>query len=269
MQVIGLCRFSYPAIGGFQVDFDDFQAKLDYLYAPARLNERFATFEAITLPPLRAQTDPNFIFVVVIGETLPDTYRDRLESLLADIPQAVIQTHAPAQHRPVMKKIINSVRTHDGAPCLQFRMDDDDAVAVDFVQRLRSVANDVQTLAARQDLLAIDFNRGFIVQPGPEGIAALETAAPYHTAGLAMMVSPTSRLTVMNFAHHKLAERMTTVTLTDTVMMLRGHNAYNDSRQGPSAKPHKLTLMDDAGEAMLRARFNIDADTVRSAFSAL
>ena len=70
--MIGLCRFSYPAIGGFQVDFDDFQEKLDYLYAPTRMNERFATFETITLPPLQAQTDPGFTFVVVIGESLPD-----------------------------------------------------------------------------------------------------------------------------------------------------------------------------------------------------
>lgn len=269
MQVIGLCRFSYPAIGGFQIDFDSFQSKLDYLYAPARLNERFATFETITLPSLRAQTDPDFTLVVVIGETLPDTYRNRLESLLEDVPQAVIQTHAPAQHRPIMKKIINSVRTDHSTPCLQFRMDDDDAVAVDFVQRLRHVARDVQALVARKDLLAIDFNRGFIVQPGPKGIAAAKTTIPYQTAGLAMMVPPASRLTVMNFAHHKLAERMTTVTLTDSVMMLRGHNAFNDSRQGRSARQHELTLMDETDEALMRERFNIDCDAVRAAFSAL
>lgn len=269
MQVIGLCRFSYPAIGGFQIDFDDPQKKRDYLYAPARLNERFATFETITLPPLRAQTDPDFKLVIVIGDTLPGAYRDRLNALVADMPQALIQSHPPAQHRPVMKQIINSVRADDGAPCLQFRMDDDDAVAVDFVARLRAAADDVRPLAARSDLLAIDFNRGFIVQPGPHGIAATETCAPYQTAGLAMMVSPKSRLTVMNFAHHKLAERMTTVTFTDSVMMLRGHNAYNDSRQGPSATPHRLTLMDATGEALLRDRFDIDADAVRAAFSAL
>lgn len=269
MQVIGLCRFSYPAIGGFQVDFDDFQDKLDYLYAPARMQERFATFETITLPPLRAQTDPDFTLIVVVGDSLPDAYRSRLDALLADMPQAVIQSHAPEQHRPVMKRIINSVRRDDGAPCLQFRMDDDDAVSVDFVERLRDVAVGIKGLAAQRDLLAIDFNRGFIVRPGADGIAALETAAPYHTAALAMMVAPTSRQTIMNFAHHKLGERMTTVTLTDSIMMLRGHNDYNDSRQGPSAKPHKLTPLDQKGEALLKERFNIDCDAVRAAFSAL
>lgn len=269
MQVIGLCRFSYPAIGGFQVDFDDFQEKLDYLYAPARMEERFATFETITLPPLRAQTDPLFTLVVVIGDSLPAPYRDRLEALLADMPQAVIQTHPPAQHRPIMKKVINSVRFDDGLPCLQFRMDDDDAVAVDFVERLRQVAGDVKKLAAREDLLAIDFNRGYIIRPGADGVAALETTVPFQTAGLALMVSPNSRQTIMNFAHHKLGERMTCITITDRPMLLRGHNDYNDSRQGPAAKPHKLVLMDSEGEAVLADRFNIDADAVRAAFSAL
>ena len=269
MQVIGLCRFSYPAVGGFQVDFDDFGEKLAYLYAPARMEDRFATFETITLPPLRVQTDPDFTFVVVIGDSLPDPYRARLETLVADMPQAVIQSHLPQQHRPIMKRIINSIRREDASPCLQFRMDDDDAVAEDFVERLRQVATDVQDLGSRNTLLAIDFNRGFIVRPGAQGVAAVETAVPYQTAGLAMMVGPTSRQTIMNFAHHKLAEKMTTVTVTDSVMMLRGHNDYNDSRQGPSAKPHTLTLMDSEGEKILRERFSIDADAVRAAFSTL
>lgn len=269
MQVIGLCRFSYPAIGGFQVNFEDMADKQAYLYAPARMEERFATFETITLPPLRAQTDPDFTFVVVIGDSLPAPYRARLETLLADMPQAIIQAHPPKQHRPVMKHIINSVRQPGPDPCLQFRMDDDDAVAVDFVARLRRVASDMTELTARDPLLAIDFNRGFIVRPGPDGIEAAETAIPYQTAALAMMIAPGSRQSIMNFAHHKLAQRMTTLTLTDSIMLLRGHNDYNDSRQGPATRKHKLSLMDAEGEALLAERFAIDADAVRAAFSAL
>ena len=120
--------------------------ELHYLYAPARMEERFATFETMTLPPLRAQTDPDFTFVVVIGDSLPAQYRARLKAVLADMPQAVIQSHPPEQHRPVMKRIINSVRRMDNTPCLQFRMDDDDAVAVDFIARLREAAGDVRDL---------------------------------------------------------------------------------------------------------------------------
>ena len=45
MQVIGLCRFSYPGEGGFQVTHDSLRARMAHLYAPARMEERFATFE--------------------------------------------------------------------------------------------------------------------------------------------------------------------------------------------------------------------------------
>ena len=49
MQVIGLCRFSYPAIGGFQVEHADPAARSAYLYAPARMEERFRTFSKETI----------------------------------------------------------------------------------------------------------------------------------------------------------------------------------------------------------------------------
>ena len=171
MQVIGLCRFSYPALGGFQVDFASMEEKLAYLYAPDRMEERFRTFECLTLPPLRAQTDPDFIFLVLIGDTLPAAYRARLETLLRDLPQARLVVFPPKPHREIMKRVINKARSFDDAPCLQFRMDDDDAVAIDFVERLRDVATRLQPLAADRSLIAIDFNRGFLAEAGPEGLA--------------------------------------------------------------------------------------------------
>ena len=70
MQTIGLCRFSYPAISGFQIEHDTIEERRDYLYAPKRLNERFHLFETLTLPGLRAQTDQEFDFVIVVGDCL-------------------------------------------------------------------------------------------------------------------------------------------------------------------------------------------------------
>ena len=40
MQVIGLCRFSYPAIGGFQVEHDSIEERIAFLYAEKRLPAR-------------------------------------------------------------------------------------------------------------------------------------------------------------------------------------------------------------------------------------
>ena len=267
MQVIGLCRFSYPAEGGFQVDFSTMEEKLAYLYAPARMEERFRTFETLTLPPLRAQTDPNFDFIVLIGDSLPLAHRERLEGLLADIPQAKLFVFPPKPHRDIMKRIINKVRVFDGMPCLQFRMDDDDAVSIDFVERLRDVADRLAPLAEGRNLIAIDFNRGFLAEAHAGGLDVAETQTPYTTAALALYVSPESRQTIMNFAHNKLPQAMMTVTFTDEDMLVRGYNSYNDSRQGPHVSQPKLVTLDAEGEAYFKARFNIDVDAVRAAWA--
>ena len=268
MRVIGLCRFSYPAVGGFQVEHETREAREAYLYAPQRLEERFRTFETITLPPLRAQTDPDFTLLVVIGESLPTMYRDRLMALLQDVPQAIVQAYPPHRHRKIMQEAINSVRIVDGDPCLQFRMDDDDAVACSFVERLRAVARDVRALAQRHRHFAIDFNQGYIVRPGSDGIHAAPTKAPYSTAALAIAVTPQTDLTVMNFAHAKVSQNMPTVTLTGEDMLLRGHNDFNDSRQKPGVRQPKLVPLDSTGEMHFKTTYNIDSNQVRRVFSA-
>lgn len=267
MQVIGLCRFSWPGVGGFQVDHSTLQDRIDYLYAPKRLEERFRTFETITLPPLRAQTDPDFTFLIVIGESLPEQWQNRLQALVSTIPQAVILPLAPGRHRQAMQEAINTVRRFDNEPCLQFRMDDDDAVACSYVQRLREAAQDVRKLSRKHRFLAIDFNQGYIASPGPDGIRAMATNVPYTTAALALMLQPSEQRSVMNFAHFKLAQKMPTITFTGQDMLIRGHNDYNDSRQKPGIKPVSLTALSPTEESHFRTVFNIDADHVRRVFS--
>ncbi len=266
MQVIGLCRFSYPALGGFQVEHQSLEDRTAYLYAPERLEERFRTFEAFTLPALTAQTDPDFTFLIIVGDSLPEAYRARLDALLSDLPQAVVQAHPPGPHRQVMQEAINSVRRAKG-PSLQFRMDDDDAVAVTYVDKLREAARDVRGLLRNHRHIAIDFNQGFVARPGPDGIAATPTHQPYTTAALALMFRPEVPLTVMNFAHAKVGRRMPTVTFSGEDMLVRGHNDFNDSRQKDGVKPVKLTPLDATGEAHFRATYNIDADRVRALYA--
>ncbi len=238
-----------------------------FLYARPRMEERLATFETITLPPLRAQSDDDFTLLIVIGTSLPDEYRDRLAALVADMPQVVIQARPPGPHRAVMQEAINSVRRFEGDPCLQFRMDDDDAVARVYVERLREAAGGMRRLMKRHRHVAIDFNQGFIARPGPDGIAATPTQDPYTTPALALMFKPRVSLSVMNFAHAKLARKMPTLTLTGEDMMIRGHNDHNDSRQGKGIPAVRLTLLDATGEAHFRATYNIDADHVRRVFA--
>jgi len=266
MQVIGLCRFSYPAEGGFQVEHPSPADRAAYLYAPARMEERFRTFEAFTLPSLLAQTDPDFTFLVVIGEDLPAPWRPRLEALLAGLPQAVLMPRPPGPHRRVMQSAFNAVR-RAGAACLQFRLDDDDAVARGFVESLRAAARDCAGLLARERHVAFDFNQGFVARPGAAGIEAARVQEPFWTPALGMALAPGVPLSIMNFGHMKLPRAMPCVSFTGEDMFIRGHNDHNDSRQKKGVKRFALSPLDTAGEAHFRDTFGVDAAAVRRLYS--
>ena len=266
MQVIGLCRFSYPALGGFQVEHDSTGEREAFLYGATRMEERFRLFETVALPCLRAQTDQDFTFIVVIGESLPDAYRARLDDLLHGLPQARIVEQAPGRHREVMKQVLWAARADPDAPCLQFRHDDDDAVAVDFVAQLRADVRSCAGLLGRHHTIAFDYNRGYIAELGPDGIAATEHYRPFNTAALAMYIRGGRKLSIMNFAHHKIPQNMPAVSFTDRPMYVRTHNGFNDSRQA-RAKPVALAQLTPAEEAAFESRFAIRADAVRRAFA--
>lgn len=268
MQVIGLCRFSYLGLGGFQVDHDTLEQRAAFLYAPKRLEERFRTFQTMMLPPLKAQTDSDFTFLIMTGDSLPVAAYDRLMDLVADMPQVVVQKHPPEQHRKVMRKAINSVRLFDHDLCAQFRMDDDDAVACCYVEKLRQTVEDVRDMAQKHRHIAIDYNSGYIARPGPDGLQTAPVNNAYTTAALAIVFRREVSQTVMNFSHTKVGRAMPTVTFTGEDMLIRGHNDFNDSRQKAGVKPVELVLQNPEEEAHFKDVYNIDADEVRRVFSA-
>lgn len=260
MQVLGLCRFSYPAIGGFRVSHDDPAERARFLYHRPRLEERFRLFESFTLPSLQAQTDPDFTFVVVTGDDLPEWAHARLTGLLARLPQAVHRAFPPGVHRGVMQAAINGERDHHGPPSLQFRLDDDDAVSRHFVADIRTAARDVAGMLTTHRMLAIDFNHGHVARPTARGIEAAPVARSYWAPGLAMLTRAQNRLTVMNFNHSAIWKFMPTLTFNRPHSFVRGLGDSNDSQFHDGAG---LTLLDTAGEDLFRAEYGICADRVR------
>ncbi len=267
MQAIGLCRFSYPALGGYQVQHETIEDRMAYLFAKERLEERFRLFETVALPCLRAQTDPDFHLVILIGDAFPKQHEKRLEALINDVPQALIHKEPPRQHREVASDVLNQSRLDPSRPCLQFRYDDDDAVAVDFIEKLRQAAEDCAPLLKRHRSVAFDWNGGVAASFGADGIHVGAYQTPYFVAALGMYVRGNCNRTIMNFAHNKVHRHMPTVTHPDKTMFVRGLNAYNDSRQGNvAAIPVAPATPED--EAVFRDRFAIDAEHVRRVFSA-
>lgn len=267
MQAIGLCRFSYPALGGFQVEHETIEDRIAYLYEDARLEERFQLLETVALPCLRAQTDPDFTLIIVIGDQFPSHHAARLNALVADLPQALVHKEPPRNQREVMKEILNDARLNPSKPCLQFRYDDDDAVAVDFIEKLRKTAKQSADLLTGNKTVAFDWNRGHVAEFGADGIAAVEMFRQFYVASLGMYIRGNCPLTIMNFAHEKIPQFMPAISLSDPDMWVRSHNSSNDSRQKP-VKQIPVTPLNDDQLALFKRRFAIDVDHVKQVFSA-
>ena len=165
-----------------------------------------------------------------------------------------------------MKQVMNDARVEPSKPCLQFRYDDDDAIAVDFIAKMRQAADAAMPLLKQHRSVALDWNRGYIAEFGAKGIAAAEVYRPFNVAALGMYVKGNSPLTIMNFNHQKLPQFMPALSFPDPVMYVRSHNGFNDSRQG-FVKGVQVEPLSDEDEEVFRSRLAIDVQTVRRTFS--
>ena len=72
IQVLGLCRFSYPAnLDAFKTRHTTMDERKANLWSYSRMALRFFWFENVVLPCLQAQSDPDFTVLVLTGEDLP------------------------------------------------------------------------------------------------------------------------------------------------------------------------------------------------------
>ena len=100
IQVLGLCRFSVPSEGAFQVTHDSIEQRRAMLYDPARLDTRFIWFEQVLLPSIAKQKDPQFKLIILMGEDFPEPYRARMLAHIETVPQLCAE-FAPPLAAPV------------------------------------------------------------------------------------------------------------------------------------------------------------------------
>ncbi len=259
IQVLGLTRFSYPAnLEAFQTRHDSMAARRAALYAPERLALRFFWFEHVALPCLRAQSDPDFTHLVLIGEDFPKTYRDRMEAALEGLPQARLIARATANHRDVYREVMLAARDPEADVIAEYRLDDDDGVAVDFVARARSDFAHGAAIFAEHDKLAVDYQKGIVIAADAEGVTYVPRVTKYWAPGLVTYLPPGFDKCTMDFPHHRVWWRMPTLTFPDRVMYLRGAHATNDS-QIKLGEGMPFNLPPEKIPATLARRFNVDA----------
>ncbi|MDZ4136132.1 MAG: glycosyltransferase [Paracoccaceae bacterium] len=267
VQVLGLCRFSYLAEGGFKVQHDALADRRHLLYDPARLALRFLWFERICLPCWAAQTDPDFRLIVLTGTDFPKSWLERLFDVTAAIPQIKVVQEDPGPHRDVCRRVLRRNVDPAARVVAQFRHDDDDAVAVDYVARCRSdYRQKLRPLFRAHPLISVDYSRGMTLNAQAGEVEVLPQITHNLGVALTLYMPPEFPNSVMNFAHHRLAGAMPGVSFQDSVMYLRGRHGANDS--GDSARmgfPYPMPEPDQP--TILRERFGIDLPDFRAKIS--
>ncbi len=272
VQILGLCRWSYPsAPGAFQKDAKGgIDAIREALYDPVRLQLRLFYLEHVVLPSLRVQTDPDFTIVMLMGETLPDPARSKVLELISDIPQ-IKPVFAPEgrPHRDICRDVMVAERDMGVRAVAEFRLDDDDAVAVDFVERTRDFFYKVKGIYRNGGKLALDFNRGFILRTDLSGVKLTPVTTRYWTPGLVLYLRPQSDESLLHFNHAQMWKRIPMLSFPRVPMFLRGAHGENDS--SVSYKPHnseEAWVNEDKLSEIMQDRFNIPLDRLSAAWEA-
>ncbi len=258
VQIAGLVRFSYPCSGGFQRVYPSRTAQTTSLYAPARMEERFRHFEALCLHSLKAQTDKGFRVGVLIGADMPRPYQTRLAGLLAPLPQAVLIKLPYLPYAEAMRQAF--ARLFDGpAPLhLSFRLDDDDAVAVDFIAELKARLPQLYGMSGGLDPAGLSFLQGLTLMNGR--LVPSIDARPLGL-GLCVMAPAGRKVHALSYPHEKLHQNMPVLMDPYPMMNLRSFHHSNDSRIALPAG-RRLGMSCGAVAQVLAHRFALDMDDV-------
>ncbi|WP_370400146.1 glycosyltransferase [Sulfitobacter sp. JB4-11] len=267
IQALGITRWSYPCgQDGFRREGGDLVALRATLYAPHRLEHRIFLLEHVLLPCLRAQTDPDFTHLFVMGDGLPDPWRSRVLALLETVPQ--IRPVFWPEGQDMMEVCRTIIHDHIDPTCTaiaQYRLDDDDAVAIEFILRTRAVFAKMQSFFDESGRLGIDFCRGFIMQTSAAGIEINPVSMRFWAPGQMVFLRPDTNRTLFDFNHLQIWHHMPAMTWNEEPMFIRGAHHDNDSHLASFARRTKSFKFRHARPTRyFKRRFGFDLRLMRA-----
>jgi hypothetical protein len=225
--IYGHIRFSFYGLTDTRTQPDEDGAALARLYDETRMARRFFLFESLTLPSLINQTDRDFRTVIMSSEVMPDRFKDRLSAIAAKLPGAVVEFSQHQRGDLAFQKFMIEASGFKGrATSVHFRLDDDDAVSVNYISRLRDVTR-VLSPATH-----VTFPTGVFVFPvsatEPVGVSMMQQR--FLTAiGLATVNGPSFQKNPFQMQHGNVWTRWPVVSIPDFCSHIRTQHFENDS----------------------------------------
>lgn len=241
IQIKGLIRFSYLSENGFAKSTQGLEEMRKMLYAPARLDRRFALFERLALHSLKLQEDQDFTVGILIGEDFPIDARARLEELLGGFAAAHIVTLPPMVHIQAVRAAYEALPDDaDATHIATFRQDDDDAMHRETIGRVRTIGDHVLGFRETAHPFVIAFNRGFYLDADAEVPVSEWYERTPLGIGLAMVAQKGDASTVFRRNHRQFTQYYDCYTEVTQPMWIRSVHQDNDSSASPTGRAGTL-----------------------------
>lgn len=237
--IVGIMRFSivlkesnpFPPLAG-----QDYSERKARIFDRARLMRRIQLFEDICLPSLTAQTDANFNMMLVTSRDLPDWALERLMGLVRDLPNIYVRAYRPSANiQRIYKRSVFEMLDPAAPVTASFRLDDDDAIANDYIARLRihMVPENVGKI--------VTFSQGYQLALSDGALQIWDDTRDCGSAGLALIqkgkvMSVPETVTVHGLGgHRKVGQFAPVINDKSAAMYVQTANGVNVTRRRGSA----------------------------------
>lgn len=257
VQMLGLCRFSYLGLRGYQRDHATIAERRAFLYDPGRLARRWLWFTRLALPGWLAQTDPDFTLVIMTGPDLPEPWLSRLRDLVAAAPQLRLELVPPMERHLEACRAAIAPHVDPAADVIgHFRHDDDDAVALDYIAAARRDFGRVKGLWRAEGALSLDHSRGLMLRAADGTAEIVPRIAHNMGVALTIFLPPDRAETALHFNHTRLPLWMPGVAVTRPLMFIRSIHADSDSGDVGPGLPWQIA--EDDLDRQLTRRFGLE-----------
>ena len=224
-KILITTRFSFFGSSGWK---SEFAADPEMLFERKRLHQRFWLYENITLPSLASQTHANFHYFVLSSQLMPRWAKIRLRELCKKFlgeGRFTIRFARPGPERKYQRMTLEQIAERDDEPIAQVVLDDDDALAADFVENLR------QKLDAMEDQSLphfMTFPVGYVLGLRESSTCMWRHGYKFINLGLTM-IGTADMKNVFGINHRSAPKRLGFTADFDRPMYIRTLSNVNDS----------------------------------------
>lgn len=275
---IGICRFSFCGKGDWrsyraaksEEQIEDMRAKTAAeLYAPARMKLRFFLFENFLIPSLKAQSDSNFICLILTSDIMPATYQRRLKKICAGDPRLELLISSEQTVHKALWPRMSELNGLAGRPLVNFRIDDDDCLSRNYIQGLRGFMNRLG------DRMPVSYSRSnglVITSYKSDGEMRIYQAnLPFNSMGTAIRVH--GERTIFSFGHNALHKRFPAIVDNSGMgyisIKIDGHDSEPISMEMPHIRNSHVPVAPDETETILAKWFPFLGDSDGARFDDL